>query len=408
MVQDSRLVDGIWPDINHLLSQDVAQELARLAVQADREGRMSDAGLALLRQNHWRGLAVPKKFGGLGASLLECCATQRRLGGADPGLSIACSMHLGSVGVWAEHYAHQPDMTWVFMEAVATQALIVASAVAEPGLGGSVNRSTLRAKPVEGGWEVFGRKAPLSFSACADLITLQLQSESNGDGSPSRVLVALIPRSLPGISTQRTWDTMGMRGSGSDTLVLERCFIPNPLIVYQGVPGVAGDDDIIAGIIWFCLILTSSYLGLAEAALRVTRDLLGRGRIAHLDAARAELPSFQSVIGQQVAALLTLEAACAALAGLMDAKQKRQSLLAPALALNQHAIRIVPEVLSEFAQACGGAAYSRSCPLERFWRDSHARRFHPPTPVPVAQCLGRIGLGFPAALDLDESYPCLR
>jgi len=407
MFENQRITDGIWPEVGHLLAPEVIAELAGLALEADREGCLSEAGLELLRRHKWPGLAVPKQFGGLGASLLECCAVQRKLGGADPGLSIACTMHLGSVGVWNEHYAKHPDMTWVFMEAVATRSLIVASAVAEPNLGGSVNRSTLRARRVEGGWEVNGRKGPLSFSASADLVMLQFQSEAEGD-APSEVLVALVPRSLPGISTERTWDTMGMRGSGSDTLVLDHCLVPDPLVVYHGQPGAAIDDDIVAGIVGFCLVITASYLGLAEAALGVAGGLLGRSRIAHLDAARAELPSFQGILGQQAAALLTLETSCAGLARAMDARQNPQLLLAAALGLKQHAVRIIPEALGALADACGGIAYSRTSPLERYWRDAQAIRFHPPTPVPVAQYLGRRALGMAAALDLDEAAPNLR
>lgn len=406
MTTDTSLVDGVWPNVDHLFAVQAADEIKGLSASADHDGQMSEGGLDVLRAIGWPGLAVPTKFGGLGASLVECCAVQRRLGAADPGLAISCAMHLGSVGVWAEHYSHQPDMTWVFMEAVAKQGLIVASAVAEPNLGGSVNRSTLRAARTDGGWEVSGRKAPLSFASCADLISLQLQSEPTAD-APSEVLVALIPRSLPGISTRRTWDAMGMRGSGADTLVLDGCVIPDPLVIYHGIPGVAADDDMVAGIVWFCLVLTASYLGVAEAALGVTRELLTRMRIAHLDAPRAELPSFQGPVGHQIGALLTLEMASAGLAAALHTTGNPQQLLAPALALKQHAVRVIPEILGAFAETCGGAAYARSLPLERFWRDAQAIRFHPPTPAPVAQYLGRLALGIPATLDLDEHSPGL-
>jgi alkylation response protein AidB-like acyl-CoA dehydrogenase len=407
MLTNTDLVSGLWPDVETFLPTDALQEISQLAVSADRQGAFSEGGLRVLRQVKWPGLVVPRKFGGHGATLLECCAVQRKLGGADPALAIAATMHLGSVGVWVEHYRRQLDMTWVFMEAVATQGLIVASAVAEPTLGGSVNRSTLRAKRADGGWEVTGSKSPLSFACYADLISLQMQTEGSAD-TPSEVLVALIPRTIPGISSKLSWDTMGMRGSGSDTLVLNQCVIPDPLIVYRGAPGVAEDDDIVSGIICFCLVLTATYLGLAEAALGVTRKLLSHMRIDHLGAVRSELPSFQFGVGQQIAALLTLESASAALAMRMDAHANPQLLIAPALALKQHAIRLIPEILSGFAEACGGASYSRSSALERFWRDSHAIRFHPPTPAPVAQYLGRRALGVAAALDLDECAPGLQ
>jgi alkylation response protein AidB-like acyl-CoA dehydrogenase len=406
MMTNNNLVSGIWPNVDHLFPPEAIDELSELAVSADRDGQLSEGGLTVLRHIGWPGLAVPKKFGGHGANLLECCAVQRKLGGADPGLAIAGSMHLGSVGVWCEHYRDHFDMSWVFMEAVATQKLIVASAIAEPTLGGSVTRSTLRAKRVEGGWEVSGRKSPLSFTAYADLITLQMQTEAT-DNTPSEVLVALVPRTLPGISAQLTWDTMGMRGSGSDTLVLDRCVIPDQLIVFSGAPGVE-EDSMIAGIIWFCLVITATYLGLAESALGICRDLLNRMQISHLGASRSQLPSFQGVIGEQIGALLTLDSACAGLAKQMDERTNPQLLLAPVLALKQHAVRVIPEILGAFTEACGGISYARSIKLEQFWRDAQAIRFHPPTPIPVAQYLGRRALGIPASLDLDESSPGLR
>jgi alkylation response protein AidB-like acyl-CoA dehydrogenase len=401
------LVDGVWPNVEHLFPSSAVDEIADLAAAADRDGQMSDKGLEVLRRIGWLGLAVPKKFGGLGAGLRECLAVQRKLGAADPGLAIACAMHLGSIGVWVEHYARQADMTWTFMEAVATQGLIVASAMAEPNLGGSVNRSTLRAKRISTGWEVSGRKSPLSFASCADLITLQFQSEATAD-EPSKLLAALIPRKLPGISAKSTWDTMGMRGAGADTLILDRCVIPDPLVVYQGLPGESQYDDMAAGIIWSCLVLTTTYLGVVEAALAITRDLLGRVRIEHLDTSRLELPSFQSAVGQQISALLTLELACSALAMSMERKESPEQFLAPALAIKQHAVEVIPELLGVFVESCGGIAYTRLSPLERFWRDAQAIRFHPPTPRPVAQFLGRRALGVTAILDLDEVSPLLR
>jgi alkylation response protein AidB-like acyl-CoA dehydrogenase len=407
MTNSTDLAAGIWPDIEHFLPLATTNEIAKLAIQADRDGRFSEPGLELLRRVGWPGLAVPKRFGGLGATLTECCATQRRLGAADPGLAIAGTMHLGSIGVWAEHYRNKPDMTWVFMEAVATQGLIVASAIAEPSLGGSVTRSTLRARRLEGGYEVTGRKVPLSFAAHANLISLQMQTEATAD-TASELLVALVARDVPGISSKLSWDTLGMRSSGSDTLLLDKCFIPDPLIVYRGAPGAAADDDIVSGIICFCLMLTSTYFGIAELALKTTSQLLGGMRIEHLGSARAELPSFQNAVGEQVAALLTLEAACAGLAARVEAGVSPQLLLAPALSLKQHAIRVIPEALARLAEVCGGAAYSRSSALERLWRDCQAIRFHPPTPIPVAQYLGRWALGLAASLDLDESSPGLR
>jgi len=398
--------DALWPDVSRFISADLLAVLAKAAPGADEAAAASDASLAALREAGFPGLPVPAQFGGGAATLLEACAVQRLLATADPGLAIAVNMHIFSVGLMVEHWRRRTDVSWLLLEAIATQNRLLASAFAEPNLAGSVVRSTLRATAVTGGWQVTGMKTPCSLAAEADLVCLQLQSDP-ADG-PEELLVALLPTNAPGLSVQRTWDTLGMRGSASNTLRLTDCFVPEELVFYRGPVGGEGDDVVAAGIVWFCLTATAVYLGIGQAAVEVAGELMGRMRLAHLDASRAELPSYQGVVGDQVGRLLTLAAATVAVAGAMDAGVAPESLLPTALALKQHSIGVVPAAVAALAEGSGGLAYARSQRLERLWRDAQAIHFHPPTRFASRQYLGRLGLGLPATLDLDESAPKLR
>lgn len=410
--------DGLWPEVDDALPQAALAEIAGHAVRSDREGTAPVESLRLLRELNWPGRPVPEKFLGGGAGLVECCAMQRALGAADPGLAVAVNMHLFSVGLMVEHWQRRTDTSWLLMEAIATQNRLLASAFAEPNLGGSTTRSTLRARPVKGGWQVSGTKRPCSLAAEADLVCLQTQTDetegsdgtggSDGeDGGGPSVLVALLPTNAPGLSVRTDWDTLGMRGSASNTLVLDECFIPEELVFYQAAAGTEDDDVFAAGTIWFALTATACYLGVAQSALHHASELMGRMRIAHLGTTRARLPSYQAAIGDRVAELLTLEAACADVARRMEAGATPEHLVGAALGVKQQAVRVVPEVVGALAEAVGGASYARSAPLERLWRDAQAIRFHPPTPVATRQYLARRALGLPATLDLDEAAPGL-
>ncbi len=394
----------LWPDVSHLVSPEVLAVVAQHAAGADRDGELSEPGLAALRECGWPGLAVPTLFRGGGASLLECAAAQRALAGADPGLAVAVNMHLFSVGLMVEHWRRRTDVSWLLLEAIATQQRLVASAFAEPALAGAVTRSTLRAQRVPGGWEVTGVKTPCSMAAQADLVCLQFID----DTTAPNLLVALLPTTAPGLSVSRTWDTLGMRGSGSDTLRLERCHIPEELVFYQAPVGADDDDVVAAGLVWFCLTAVAVYLGIAQAALALAGTALGRLRVSHLDAPRAALPSYQAALGAPVAALLAVESACAGLAARMDGGADPRQLVAAALAVKQHAITVVPEMVGALVEACGGVAFGRSFGLERLWRDTQAIRFHPPAGPATRQYLARVALGLPAYLDLDEDSPRLR
>lgn len=392
------LTDLLWPDVATLLPEDALARIADHAADADRSGELATDSLAILRDAGFPGAAVPAQFGGAGASLLECCALQRRLGAADPALAVAVNMHLFSVGLMVEHWRRRSDTSWLVMEAIATQRRLLASAFAEPHLGGSVTRSTMRATRVPKGWAVSGVKRPCSLAAVADLVCLQVQA---GD----ELLVALLPTTAPGLSVERTWNSLGMRASGSDTLRLDECVIPDELVFYRAPAGAEDDDVLAAGIVWFCLTSTSVYLGLAQAAIGSARSVTTRQRVAHLDAARAELPSVQALLGDHLARLFALEAACVAVAGRLDDDADPQELLPAALAVKQTAIDVVPELVGALAESCGGAAYGRSLPLERYWRDAQAICFHPPTRAATRQFLSRRSLGVPAFLDLDEDAP---
>ncbi len=396
-------LDGCWPDTDRWLHPDVLTEIGTFAAQADRDGKPAERALRLLREGGWPGLPVPEKFHGGGLSLVECCAIQRVLATADPALAVAVNMHLFSVGLMVEHWRRRTDTSWLLLEAIATQSRLVASAFAEPNLGGSTTRSTMRAEPVDGGWRVSGRKRPCSLAEEADLVCLQVQTTSE----PSQVLVALLPTTAPGLRVVKDWDTLGMRGSASNTLVIEDCFIPKELVFYQAPAGSEDDDVFAAGIIWFALTSTACYLGVARAAMSEAASLLRALRIAHLGQSRAFLPSYQATVGDAVAEVLALEAACAEAARRMDSGADPGTLVASVLAVKQQAVRVVPMFVGALAEACGGASYARSLPLERLWRDAQAIRFHPPTPAAARQYLGRHALGLASSLDLDELAPRL-
>lgn len=391
---------AIWPDTAHLLPTATTQELAGLAEENDRQGRLSQRSVELLREDGYFGLPVPADFAGGGASLVECCALQRRLGAADPALAIAVNMHLFSVGVVVEHWQRARDESWMLLEAIASQKRIVASAFAEPGLGGSLTRSSCTAYRSGGTWVTSGVKGPCSLAERSDLLCLQMVDV---EGGPDSLLVALVVTDTPGITVQRTWNTLGMRASESDTVRLTDCEIPAEMVFHRTTPGTTGDEVFAAGLGWFCTTATACYLGLIGAAVDQARASLARSRITHLDAARAELPSFQSGLGDILAAALPLEVACAALARQLDERATDPRSLVPALlALKHQTAELATTAVGLAAELVGVMSYSATGPASRLIRDAHAARFHPPTRFATRQLLGRWALGLPWTFELSE------
>jgi alkylation response protein AidB-like acyl-CoA dehydrogenase len=357
---------------------------------------LSDSTVNQLRDTGYFGLPVPATLQGGDAGLLACAAVQRRLASADPALAIAVNMHLFSVGMAVEHWRRRRDSCGLILEAISTQKRIVASAFAEPGLGGALLQSSVTATRTRGGYVVNGVKSPCSLAAICDLVAFQMQAEGDDAG----LMTAFVPSSLPGIRVERSWDALGMRASGSDTLRFEDCVVPDELIFHRHRPGDEVDEVFAAGLVWFCVTTTATYLGVVQRALEAARTEMTNTRPPHLNVARAELPNVQSELGELMARVLAAESACNGIARQIDDRRSDpRSVLPLAIALKHTGVDACIAAVEGVAELAGGRSYARSALLARLWRDVQAARFHPPNRLVSRRALGRSALGLPFSLD---------
>jgi len=390
----------IWPSTEKLLPEDVLAECADRAAAADEAGVLSPATLDRLRDTGYFGLPVPAVLHGGGANLLECATIQRRLSAADPALAIAVNMHMFSIGMAVEHWLRRGDTCGLLLDAIATQKRIVASAFAEPGLGGALLRSNAKARRTKGGYMVTGIKTPCSLAAHCDLVCFQMYADP---AEPEGLMIAVVPSRMQGVRIERTWDALGMRASASDTIVLEECFVPDELIFHRGEPGVYDNAVFAAGLVWFCVTVAAIYLGIAQAAIDAACKELHRSTLSHLARTYAELPSMQGQLGEIVSATLASEASCAAIAARLDSRQHDPRCLAPlAVAVKHQAADACIRAVEGSAELVGGRSYARTGIFARLWRDVQSSRFHPPTRLATRQILGKWMLGLPFSLELDE------
>ncbi len=83
--------------------------------------------------------------------------------------------------------------------------------------------------------------------------------------SPFAGVMLLVPRAAEGRRVNANWDTLGMRATRSDALILDECWVPESALVFES-------DDIRpfrhAHLNWFWGSYTAVYLGVAAAAYR--------------------------------------------------------------------------------------------------------------------------------------------
>jgi len=193
-----------------------------------------------------------------------------------------------------------------------------------------------------------------------------------------------------GVTVVDTWRTLGMRGTGSMDVVLERVFVPEASVGVRRPVGRWHPALHLRFQVGLPLIY-SVYLGIAEAARKVALELVAKQKPA---------PDLEPAIGEMdtelAATRLAVADMLAAAEGVEPGPETSNRVLMGRTLAARAAIRTVELALD----AAGGAAFYRKAGLERLFRDIQAARFHPLRARAQARFAGRQALG----LGIDPDF----
>lgn len=328
----------------------------------------------------WHGFftaAVPRELGGRGAGHGEMCDALRELAHYCGSTALAASMHqhLLATAVW--RYLHgQPGEA--LLRAVAERELVLVTTGGRDWLA-----SNGEMRRVEGGYRVTARKSFASGCEAGDLLLSSARYEDPERGT--QVLHFALPLATEGVRLLDDWHTLGMRATGSRTVLLEDAFVPDPAVTVTRLAGAWHPSFAVVAGVALPLVM-SVYLGIAERAAEIAREqarrkppddtlpyLLGEmensltmARIAWRDAvARNDDHAFEP----------TLENANA-------------FLISKTLITNA-----VVATVEKALEAVGGVGFFEGFGLERLVRDVHAAQFHPLPEKQQVRFSGRVALG---------------
>lgn len=359
-------------------AQWVAEEVAAHATAHDMEDSFVEEGFARLKTAGFFKALVPEEFGGGGTSITTLADCIRIIARQCGSTALAFSMHSHIVAVAAWRLKHQGAPMEGLLRRVATEDLVLVSTGGNDWLssGGEAER-------VEGGFRITARKPFASGSAGGDLVNTSC-FYNDPEAGPV-VLHFGVPLSADGVRIERTWQVMGMRGTGSNDVVFDGVFVPDAAIAGRRP---AGEWHMLFHIICkmaFALIY-SAYLGVAEGA----RDLAMLGA-----AKKSPDPLIAQTAGEVENALLQARLAHAHALVIAEEWAPGPETTSAAMQcrqlIGQAAIRTVEKSL----ELAGGGAFYRSNPVERMFRDIQAARFHPLQSKPQLDLTGRVALGWP-------------
>lgn len=368
------------------LAQSLAADIATRADQADRDGCLPAADVALLRESGYLALAAPRDYGGRGESLLTCAAAQVELAKGSASTALVAAMQHQVVGHQRETQTWRPDAREQIMREAAAGGLLNHLG-SEPRMGspsrGGLPETTAAPAPA-GGRLINGHK---TWCTGGRHLTHLLVRVAIGDEG-GVVLVQQGPEGTPGLEWVETWrDTLSLRATDSHDAVFRDVLIPDENLIETGdakaVPNV-----------WFPMMLSAVYLGAAMAA----RDALIRYALERVPLALgrpiATLPKIQRDIGEIDVALLAARALLFEVAASWTEQNTDRAGMITRVAAAKMAVSVAANEATEKALvAAGGAGITRALPLERHFRDVRAANMQPPSGDTAYEMVGRAALG---------------
>jgi alkylation response protein AidB-like acyl-CoA dehydrogenase len=379
----------------------LAADFATRSAVHDRAASHPSENYARLRDAGFLELTVPEKFGGDGVDFLGHILAFEALGAGCPATALAFNMHASVVMPVMDSAEIAADAKQRLADLVVRQKKLIGGNFSEPGTTSLVGLRplTARARRIDGGYSVTGRKMFASMIEAADCCMVGAYPDDAT--SPHAGIVLLIPRGGVGRHVEANWDTLGMRATRSDSLILEDCRVPDEAVILR-------TDDIrpfrTDHANWFWGSYTAVYLGLAQAAydeaIRVLSTRQPQGYAQPL--------SYHPDVRRHVAAM-SIELEAARLLTYRAAWQHDREGPTPAAvnALYQakYAVGEACSHITRTALTLGGAhAIFTGTRLEQLFRDGALAPIQPPQSDFCLQTIGLHALG----LDPDEVLPPLK
>jgi alkylation response protein AidB-like acyl-CoA dehydrogenase len=207
--------------------------------------------------------------------------------------------------------------------------------------------------------------------------------------------VFICEKDAPGISIIRTWDTHGMRATGTQTLAFDDAIIPANAEVGDMRMGLTSEFE------WAALLFGGVYWGLTEKAYQETRKILLEKSLgataAAADVPLREVGFIQHGLGEmKVKTEISGRVLETTASILREARDAEWSPLArPALI---DVVKVVTTGNAHFVtnagmRLVGGSTFRRGHVLERLYRDSRSGLFQPLTTDATYDHLGKFELG---------------
>lgn len=358
------------------LNEDLLDRIHSRAPRYDAENKFPQEDFDELRDAGYFSAFVPTEFGGAGLSLAQIAAEQTRLAKAAPGTALGINMHQIIVGLGRYMVrAGRDEGEQILRDA--RDGHLFGFGISEPGNDLVLFGSTAQAIPDgNGGYSLTGTKVFTSLSpAWTRLLTFA--ADTNSEDGPKSVFV-ILDRERGGFEIKDDWYVLGMRGTQSNTTLLQGAHVDAGRVLGRVDPGPSLDPIVLGIFANFEILLAATYAGVGERAIEVAAEAVKtRKSVLHQDV-YANDPDIRWRIAE---AGLTMEGVgprIRELCALVESAEAPSLAWLPRLsAVKNAASEASLRTVEQCIRACGGSSYYDKNELSRLYRDVLAGLFQP-------------------------------
>jgi len=393
--------------------EQVMPALAEHADVHDRDGTFPMEGLEALKASGMAAACVPVAHGGWGLeSLHDLSVGLSRLAHGDASLTIAINMHLAATWTVATVAANERAKGRSAAAPNALLGLLGGGAIAMVNAteAGTDNRHpftelTRLDEADGGGWSLSGTKIFSTLSPVADVIMVSARTRHPEGGDDAwQAGFALVFAGNDGITVNDDWDAIGMRASGSGSIVYDDVRLAEEQFLAGNAWGrwtSSGVLSLLSGNVG----LVATFLGIAERAHDLALEKATRVARKAQGTAHESDPGVRRAVAEMEVALAgaraVLARCCLELDDLVRGQVLAEIPLADVHRVHAHfqaakliVQRAAIDVVDSAMTVAGGSAYLATSPFSRLYRDVRAGPFMQPfSPIEAWDYIGSVALG---------------
>ncbi|RWI88904.1 acyl-CoA dehydrogenase family protein [Mesorhizobium sp.] len=327
------------------------------AAEIDRSGEFPRDVYEAMAELGLFGLTLPVEAGGSSADIVTYALVHEELAQVS---GTAANLQAASESAILLNDHAPATLRERYLPGVLDGSIVPAFALTEPTAGSDARG--LRARAVRDGdrYVINGAKQFTTFAAVADFIVVLAITDPTKDRG--HISAILVEASTPGVQVAKAEDLVGVRGTATASVYFDNCAVPvENLIGKEGEGLRLGLNQINKGRIAVAAMAVGLAQGAHDLALAYAHERMQFGKpIFEFQAVQFKLAQMATRI--DAARLLYLTAA-----QLEDRGTGSNRLTSEA---KLYASETAAWVTEEALQVFGGYGYTRSNPVERYWRDA--------------------------------------